>query len=857
MRRILLSLVPWLFVSSLSLSSLLAAGGPPLPERFRVWLEEVDPLITQRERDAFLALGADADREAFVERFWEVRDPYPETPRNEARERWEARLAEVRSRWGGTRDDRSRVFLLNGEPDSILAGRCDGTALELWTYEPRFQVQYCTVLGFLSDPAGGPSRLWQPGKGGLDLVAAAKAGKCEGDARAAEAFVWIRRAGTAGCDVVTRRALTASRPREWVSELHPAGPAPAAAPAAAPVRRPADTLPARLAFDFPGRPGDGLVRVLVALDESVRNTAREMILSGRVLRGAQTVDAFRYRFDGLRSGSASQPLAFERRLQPGRYRLEVKMEAPTSGDVYEGERDLAVPADAPVPAPPALPEPPAAPVTAAVSVAPTAAAGGAPAVEPIEPIEPVEPEVRRLFAEADAELAAPRPGLRLAVPSGQLLAGTQSFEARVERAAGVAAEAQIERVAFALDGKPLLTRNHPPFTVQVDLGKVPRTHRLAAQGLDRGGRVLASDEAVLNAGAQRFAVHLAEPRPGRTYRQSLRARVDVDAPEDHAVDRVELYLGDQRVATLYQPPFVQPLVLPDPAAAGYVRAVAYLGDGTAAEDLVLLNTPAPAEKLDIRLVELYTNVGDRAGRPIAGLGAGDFQVFEDGARQTLRQVERVDDTPLRLVTLIDDSASMQPRLQAASRTALEFLRRTLRPKDQAAVITFNKAPHVAVGLTGDLAALAAGFDGLAADDETALWDSLIFSLNYLGGTSGQRAVLLLSDGEDRVSRFQFDDALESARRAGIAVYVMGIDLTRGEATDRLSRLAADTGGRSFFVKSMDELPGIYGAIEKDLRSRYRLTYQSSNTRPGEAFRAVRVKVDRPGVEARTISGYYP
>ncbi|HEX3557129.1 MAG TPA: VWA domain-containing protein [Thermoanaerobaculia bacterium] len=812
MRKVLLSLVPWLFVPCLSLSSLLAAEGPPMPERFRAWLEEVDPLITQREREVFVALAADADREAFIQRFWDVRDPYPETPRNEARERWEARLTEARRRWGGTRDDRSRVFLLNGEPDSIIAARCDGTPLELWTYEPRFQIQYHTVLAFLSDPAGGPSRLWQPGKGGPDLVAAARSRKCEGDPRAAEAFVWLRQAGTAICNLVTQRALTPARPREWVSEFHPAATAPA------PVQRPATTFPARVDFDFPGRPGDGLVRVMVALDDSTRNTAREMILSGRVLRGAQTVDAFRYRFDGLRSVSASLPLAFERWLQPGSYRLEVKMEAPASGNVYEGERDLAVPA------------------------------GGAPAIEP---------GVRRPFAEADAELAAPRPGLRLAAPSGQLLAGTQSFEARVERAAGVAEEAQIERVAFSLDGKPLLTRNHPPFTVQIDLGKTPRTHRLAAQGLDRGGQVLASDELVLNAGGQRFAVHLAEPRPGRTYRQSLRARVDVDAPEDRRVDRVELYLGDQRVATLYQPPFVQPMVLPGTAAEGYVRAVAYLDDGTAAEDLVLLNASAPAEKMDIHLVELYTNVGDRAGRPFEGLGPGDFQVFEDGVRQTLRQVERVDDTPLRLVTLIDTSASMQPRLEAARRTAVDFLRRTLRPKDQAAVITFNKAPHVAVGLTGDLAALSGGFDGLIADGETALWDSLIFSLNYLGGTPGQRAILLLSDGEDRTSRFHFDDALESARRAGIAVYVMGIELPQGEATEHLSRLASDTGGRSFFVKSMNELPGIYGAIEKDLRARYRITYQSSNTRSAEAFRAVRVQVDKPGMEARTISGYYP
>ena len=46
-------------------------------------------------------------------------------------------------------------------------------------------------------------------------------------------------------------------------------------------------------------------------------------------------------------------------------------------------------------------------------------------------------------------------------------------------------------------------------------------------------------------------------------------------------------------------------------------------------------------------------------------------------------------------------------------------------------------------------------------------------------------------------------------------------------------------------------------FESDLRSRYRISYQSSNTRPGEAFRTVRVQVAKPGTEARTISGYYP
>jgi Ca-activated chloride channel family protein len=820
-------LVLWsLFSLFLFSASTLAAqgGGPPLGERFRAWLADVDILITPRERAAFLRLQSDADRDAFRERFWQVRDPYPETPRNEARERWEERLAAARGRWD-RRDDRSRIYLLNGEPDAVLATRCAGRPVEVWSNDPKFQVRFHTVLAFLIDPAGGPARLWRPGDA-PDLLDPAVVAACEGEAAVQTALTWLRRAGKEGCEIVAQRAMTPPQPREWVSELSPrtADPGPADRPSA-------PALPARLDVDFPGRPGEGLVRVLVepAAQAPAPSAVREMILRGRVLRGVETVDAFRYRFDALPAGGLARPLAFERQLRPGRYRIEVEMEAPASGRVYAAERELAVP-------------------EAAAAAANAAAAVSSPGVPP---------EVRRLYEEADAELAAPRPGLRFAAPSGSLLAGTQHFEARVERAAGAPDTAQIERVAFALDGKPLLTRNRPPFAVQIDLGRVPRPHRLAAQGLGRDGAVLASDELMINAGAQRFAVHVAEPAPGRTYRRSLRARVEVEAPEGRSVERMELYLGERRVATLYQPPWVQPIVLPDAAAASYVRAVAYLADGTAAEDLALLNAPGPAEVMDIRLVELYARIQDAKGRPVEGLDSGQLLVLEDGVRQSLRQVESVDDTPLRLATLIDNSASMRPRLDAARGAALDFLRRTLRPRDEAAVITFNRAPRVVVGLTGDLAALEGGLAGLVADDATALWDSLIFSLYYLGGASGQRAVLLLSDGEDRTSGFGYAAALECARRAGVAIYAVGVGLREGEPVERLSRLAAETGGSSFFLKGMDELPAVYAAIERDLRSRYRITYQSSNTHPGEAFRAVKVEVGKPGMEARTISGYYP
>src|SRR3990167_3293704 len=69
------------------------ANATGTPERYRVWLEEVGPLLSPQEREVFTGLTRDYQRQAFIRRFWEVRDPYPNTPRNEFRERYEERLA--------------------------------------------------------------------------------------------------------------------------------------------------------------------------------------------------------------------------------------------------------------------------------------------------------------------------------------------------------------------------------------------------------------------------------------------------------------------------------------------------------------------------------------------------------------------------------------------------------------------------------------------------------------------------------------------------------------------------------------------------------------------------------------------
>jgi Ca-activated chloride channel family protein len=382
---------------------------------------------------------------------------------------------------------------------------------------------------------------------------------------------------------------------------------------------------------------------------------------------------------------------------------------------------------------------------------------------------------------------------------------------------------------------------------------------LRAIGYDAQGREVASDEQLLNASPHRFSVRLVEPRRGKKYSQSLRAEAKVELPEDASLDRVEFYLNEDKVATLYQEPFTQPIVLPSDDQVAYVRAVAYQTDGNSTEDLVFVNAPENLEEMEVQYVELYTAVLDRQNRPVAGLARNDFKVLEDGVEQQLTRFEKVENLPIHVAVLLDTSASMEESLPAARDAALRFFQQAITPKDRAALIPFNDRPTLAVKMTNRTEDLAAGLAGLKAERGTSLYDSIVFSLFYFNGIKGQRALLLLSDGKDENSKFDFEKTLDFARRAGVSIYTIGLDIPRTELETRrvLKTLAEETGGRHFFVKDATELAPIYDQIQTELRSRYFLAYQSTNTNRDLKFRSVEVKVDRPGAEAKTLRGYYP
>jgi GWxTD domain-containing protein len=102
------------------------------------WLDDHAVLLTFEERSAFERLERDYRRDAFIERFWEVRDPHPESVLNELRDAWEARLSLARERYGTLHDVRAQVLLLVGEPAERRRTDCPDLLrpAEVWSLAP-------------------------------------------------------------------------------------------------------------------------------------------------------------------------------------------------------------------------------------------------------------------------------------------------------------------------------------------------------------------------------------------------------------------------------------------------------------------------------------------------------------------------------------------------------------------------------------------------------------------------------------------------------------------------------------------------------------------------------------------------
>jgi GWxTD domain-containing protein len=157
-----------LFVFLLSLSSVLPARNSvkDLPARYRTWVtDEVNYIINNEERDSFLSLNSDLERDKFIERFWEVRNPTPGVPANAYKDEIYRRIEYAKTYLGGVHTDMGRTYITLGEPKqrSKYYGQSDVRPMEIWFYQNTNPAlpPYFYVLFFDRD-SNGSMRYYSP-----------------------------------------------------------------------------------------------------------------------------------------------------------------------------------------------------------------------------------------------------------------------------------------------------------------------------------------------------------------------------------------------------------------------------------------------------------------------------------------------------------------------------------------------------------------------------------------------------------------------------------------------------------------------------------------------------------------------
>ncbi len=829
-----------------------------LSPRHLDWLRSVRGLISQPELDYFLRLSEDFRRDLFMRAFWEPRDPDRKTPQNELEERWE----QYRDASGGPPidDPRFMLLLLNGPPGgwSLPDGRpvaiCYSRSkeLEIWFYGSRQrranggsrqrranggsrqrrakdedERRFPVILQKRAE--GAPFEVYLPGqslrpiqRSGGRLPSTNIHELCAEDLLR---YTQIEILRITGYQQLLREALSPPLPSpEWLANL---------AASATDLPRGAETFEVGVKLDFPARKQSRTaVRVMLGVTRAEAPGRRyseeegagegqtehpegelfhHFQLVGEVIRDGQLFEAFRYRFEGPTPEQATTvPLGFTRYLRAGPASLRLLLE-----DVY-GDRFARLVREIVVPSPEGLP--------------------------------PV--------ATPAASERTDSPSLKLYPPPGSVHVGKVRFRAR--------ASVAVDKVTFFLDDRPVLSKRRAPYSVELDLGTAPEPHRVRVVGF-AGGIEVATDQIWLNQGAQRFRVHLIEPRPGGIYPGTVNVRAQVDTPDEMPPERIELFLGDELVATLREPPFSYSLKLTAGGDVAVVRAVAHLAGGTVAEDAVaedavVIGATAFTDVIKVRLVVLPVLVTDARGEPVRGLGRERFRVLDDGVERPIERFEAAGETPITAAMLIDRSASMAPHLARVADAARTFAAAAAgTPADRVAVFSFADELTVDAGFGTGAGERERALAGLGALGGTALYDALVQAVNSFGGTSGAPALVLFTDGRDETSRLSFEQALDTTRRAGVAIFFVGLEAAFEDKAQRrmIEQLAGETGGRAVFLPGLEELSDIYLSIFEELRSGYLIAYHAPSAGAESIFRKIKVEVDAKGARVRTRSGYYP
>jgi VWFA-related protein len=253
-------------------------------------------------------------------------------------------------------------------------------------------------------------------------------------------------------------------------------------------------------------------------------------------------------------------------------------------------------------------------------------------------------------------------------------------------------------------------------------------------------------------------------------------------------------------------------------------------------------------RVSSQLVPVPATVLDSRGFAVTNLKLEDFELQVDGQPKPISELSRTE-TPVRMVMLFDNSASLFESREFEKHAAMRFFRSVMRPVDQAAIYSVSSEVILEQPLTADVTILQRTIESFGKPEgSTALFDAIADGALYLTRYRGRRVIVIVSDGKENTSQLDFETTMKRVIADDCQIYVVQTGLYENAnvrdlaAERRMQQFTSQTGGAVYIPKSVAELDVAFGQIAADLAQQYVLSYYPADDKRDGQYHTIAVRV---------------
>jgi Ca-activated chloride channel family protein len=275
----------------------------------------------------------------------------------------------------------------------------------------------------------------------------------------------------------------------------------------------------------------------------------------------------------------------------------------------------------------------------------------------------------------------------------------------------------------------------------------------------------------------------------------------------------------------------------------------------------------PVFSVGLEVVNVVVTARDDQGALVTDLEAEDFAVFENGRLQDVVVFGRAHDSgnddvlALDLGMLFDTSESMLEQLKLTKQAAVRFLDSVPRARELFTIF-FDQDIRISRYDSENQQGLFERIADAEGGGQTALYDAITVYLSRVQGSSGRKALVMFTDGEDSMSEMTEWEVLDLVRSSPVTIYPVaflgsfppgGYRVRSSRAF--LTRVAASSGGELFVPTCSKDLTKAYDRILDELGGQYVLGFSSDDPRHDGKFRKLKVELRRKDLKLRHRPGY--